>query len=257
MKKRTEGRGGYVREVQERTQKYVSDLLKENERLRTLFVSIEREKQELEQNLAALRLEVDRRRDEYGRLQSEFTAITAQHERHTEEYVMVEEQNANLANLYVASYRLHGTVDRAEVLSAIQEIVVNLIGSEEHAIFGVGPDGKSLSLLASFGLDRARFESIPFDKGIIGHAAATGERYVAIDAQPSPQATHDEEHLTVCIPLHLGDEVVGAIAIFRLLPQKAELEASDHELIELLATHAATALSFTELYAKRRPGKHA
>src|SRR5438093_910137 len=147
MKKREEPRGAYVRTVQERTQRYVSDLLKENERLR--------------------------------------------------------------------------------------------------------------ALLGSFGVDRARFESVRFGSGIIGQVAATGERYIAsgerVDVDADGPA--DESNLTVCIPLKLAGEIVGAIAIFRLLPQKMELEAGDHELIELLATHAATALAFTELYARRRAGK--
>jgi GAF domain-containing protein len=255
MKKREEPRGAYVRTVQERTQRYVSDLLKENEKLRALFGSLEREKQQLEQTLSALRKEVERHRDEYARLQSELSVTAAEHERHTEEFVMVEEQNANLANLYVASFRLHGTVERSEVLEAIQEIIINLIGSEEHAVFGVGSDGASLSLLASFGVDRARFESIPFGRGIIGQVAVTGERYIASGEREITEGPADESSLTVCIPLKLAGEIVGAIAIFRLLPQKMELEAGDHELIELLATHAATALSFTELYARRRTGK--
>jgi GAF domain-containing protein len=42
--------------------------------------------------------------------------------------------------------------------------------------------------------------------------------------------------------------VTGAIAIFRLLPQKVGLEEVDRELFELLATHAATALYCTQLH---------
>jgi hypothetical protein len=42
--------------------------------------------------------------------------------------------------------------------------------------------------------------------------------------------------------------VTGAIALFRLLPQKPALEDVDHELFELLATHAATALYCTRLH---------
>jgi len=232
IKKRTGGESGaggeYVRKVQERTKKYVEDLLAENERLRGLFASMEREKKELEQRLAL---------------------VSAEHARHREEYVLVEEQNANLAHLYVASFRLHGTIDRREVLEAIQEIVINLIGSEEHAVFGV--DDRGLTLLASVGVDRRHLEAIPFDRGILGHVARTGERFLLPDAKVDARAEEYEEHLRVAIPLVLGDEVVGVLAIFRLLPQKTDLEPGDLELFDLLATHAATALAFTELYAKR------
>src|ERR1051326_6404126 len=46
-------------------------------------------------------------------------------------YIDVEQQNTNLANLYVATYQLHGTLDRDRVLAAIKEVIINLIGSEE------------------------------------------------------------------------------------------------------------------------------
>ena len=45
------------------------------------------------------------------------------------------------------------------------------------------------------------------------------------------------------------------MAIFRLLPQKTGLVALDHELFDLLATHAARALYCTELQVARRRGE--
>jgi GAF domain-containing protein len=192
---------------------------------------------------------------ENDRLRGELAMVSARLARNTEEYLLVEEQNANLAHLYVASFRLHGTLKKGEVLEAIQEIVTNLIGSEEHAVFGVGEDG--LTLLSSFGLEGCDLASIPLDRGILGQVARTGERYLA-QGQTSSEAAPYEEHLTAGIPLMLGGDVVGVLAIFRLLPQKPELEAGDHELFDLLATHAATALAFTELYANaQREGSRA
>jgi len=40
-----------------------------------------------------------------------------------------EAQVANLASLYVAVTSMHGALDRPSVLSSVQEIVTNLIGS--------------------------------------------------------------------------------------------------------------------------------
>ena len=57
----------------------------------------------------------------------------------------IEQQSSNLANLYVASYRLHGSVERSEVLQVIQEIIINLIGSEELGIYEL--DEKLLAAL--------------------------------------------------------------------------------------------------------------
>jgi hypothetical protein len=50
--------------------------------------------------------------------------------------------------------------------------------------------------------------------------------------------------------LVLDGKVTGAIAIYRLLPQKAGVEELDRELFDLLANHAATALYCTALHAK-------
>ena len=56
--------------------------------------------------------------------------IKAETKAYSSRYAEVEQQNSNLANLYVASYRLHGTLDREEVIAAIQEIIANLGNSK-------------------------------------------------------------------------------------------------------------------------------
>lgn len=158
-------------------------------------------------------------------------------------YIDVEQQNTNLANLYVATYQLHGTLDRDRVLAAIKEVIINLIGSEELAIWEM--TGDTLTLLDSFGIDQNEWEHVPLDReaGLVGLVAETGQRYVQGEAELV--GTGREENLSACIPLKLDDTVIGAIAVFRLLPQKSGFEAIDMELFELLGSHAATALYCT------------
>jgi len=158
-------------------------------------------------------------------------------------YIDVEQQNTNLANLYVATYQLHGTLDRDRVLAAIKEVIINLIGSEELAIWEMS--GDKLTLLDSFGIDQNEWENVPLDReaGLVGLVAETGQRYVQGEAELV--GTGREENLSACIPLKLDDTVIGAIAVFRLLPQKSGFEAIDMELFELLGSHAATALYCT------------
>ena len=158
-------------------------------------------------------------------------------------YIDVEQQNTNLANLYVATYQLHGTLDRDRVLAAIKEVIINLIGSEELAIWEM--TGDTLTLLDSFGVDQNEWERVPLDReaGLVGLVAETGQRYVQGEAELV--GTGREENLSACIPLKLDDTVIGAIAVFRLLPQKSGFEAIDMELFELLGSHAATALYCT------------
>ena len=50
-------------------------------------------------------------------------------------------------------------------------------------------------------------------------------------------------------PLRRDGEIVGVLAVFRLLPHKGSLDAIDIDLFDVLAAHAASALLFTRLYA--------
>jgi hypothetical protein len=249
--------GMYVHKVRDSTRRYVQDLLGENEKLRVLAASLESENSQLKEDrlrlqerLLTAREELDRIKGEEVSLQRKLANIEAEHHRFSQDFETVEQQNSNLANLYVASYRLHGTLDRKEVLAIIQEIIINLIGCEELGIFEVGSNGTALTLTSSFGIDPTRYQAISLGSGLIGRAALTGETYLAdskhrIGLRGSPE----EADLTACIPLKLDGKVTGAIALFRLLPQKPCLEGLDHELCDLLATHAAMALYCTGLHA--------
>jgi GAF domain-containing protein len=154
-----------------------------------------------------------------------------------------------LARLYVASCRLHATLDRQDVIAAIQEIVTGLVRSREAALFEIDSAKQSLELAASFGLEGDDCLSIPLRAGLIGLTAFTGETLV-VDSSHVSGATGLESRLTACVPLKLGGIVTGVIAIFGLLPPKSRLEEFDLELFRLLGTQAAFALYCTRLHAE-------
>ncbi|HLY62607.1 MAG TPA: GAF domain-containing protein [Terriglobia bacterium] len=183
----------------------------------------EEERKVLEQTLADLRTE-----------QQQFL----------ERYVGLEEQNSALTTLYVACQSLHSSLDRPQILLIAREIIANLIGCEEYVLFGVGPDGW-LDQVDSFGLDPDAYKKIPPGAGIIGRAVTTGE--ICQNEEGGSGATELESNLTVCIPLKHNGAVTGAIALFRLLPQKFEIQNLDRELFRLLETHLAHALYCSEL----------
>jgi hypothetical protein len=158
-----------------------------------------------------------------------------------------EAQVGNLAALYVAVTSVHGALDRPSVLSSVQEIVTNLIGSEEMAIFETDATQGRLTLLASLGIEPGRYQEIALGEGAIGHAAVTGERLIR---QEGGSLSEDgDAALTACIPLKVAGRIVGVLAVFRLLPHKGCLDAIDIDLFDVLAAHAASALLFTRLYA--------
>src|SRR6185295_2122768 len=128
-------------------------------------------------------------------LQDQLAHIEEENQRFSEKYVEVEQHNANLANLYVASYRLHSTLKRQEVLETIQEIIINLIGSEELGIFELEPGRKALDLVSSFGIEAKRYGGIPLGSGLIGKVALTGETYLdACSNGAGNGGTVDEAH---------------------------------------------------------------
>jgi K+-sensing histidine kinase KdpD len=238
--------GAYVRKVQEDTQNFAQGLIGEVERLRVLVAALESEKA----TLAAQAREIETIVRANDVLRAQIEGIKAETKAYSSRYAEVEQQNSNLANLYVASYRLHGTLDREQVIAAIQEIIANLVGSEEAALFEIDHDTQALELVASFGVNRDECPSIPLGgSGLIAVTARTGEILVVDPAQVSG-ATGLESRLTACVPLKLDGKVTGVIAIFGLLPQKGGIEDLDRELFDLLATQAAFALYCTDLHAK-------
>ena len=223
--------GEYVRSVQEKTLKYVRDLIAENAKLCSLIDTLARE--------------LDRERKSRLQMEDQIAKIDSERRAYLERYIEVEEQNANVSNLYVATLRLHGSIGRRDVLSAIHEIVINLVGSEELAVFDTSPDGSTLRLCSSFGIDPTPFETVRVGEGAIGRCAASGRIYVTDG--PDAVRTDREADLTACVPLVVDGVVTGAVAVFRLLKHKPKLEPIDHELFALLGSHGAVALYCTSL----------
>lgn len=276
-------RGEYVRKVHEVNRRHSLELLTENEalrariaqgeaereglsdRLRTiepklnecialraLMGSLERDKAVLQDQMALARQEIAAREAELQRLRQGLLRVEDENRRHAEEHSRVEQQNSDLANLYVASYRLHGALDRDDLIAALLEIVANVIGCEEALILEMRPGGASLELAGFVGLDPEPFRQIPVGRGRIGQCAADGELFVVDSGRPD-SARPEETHLSACIPLKLQGEVTGVIALFRLLPQKISgYESLDHEVFDLLGTHAATALYCSALHTAKR-----
>jgi len=213
-------KSNYIQRVQQNVARHSNELLRENERLRL----------------------------QLAQTQQQLADTAAENLRREREAMELEQQHANLTSLYVASFRLHSTLDREEVLAAIQEIIINLVGCEELAIFELGLQPGKLTLAASFGIDAVQFRALPADRGRIGQCIRSGEIWIRGEAG-DPLAAAGEQHLTAVVPLVLADNVTGVIALFRLLQHKSGIEAVDRELFELLGTHAAMALHTTTLSA--------
>ena len=209
------------------------------------------ESEKLRGRVSALEAELDRQRRDRVQLQEKLAVLEREAKRYYEQYVDVELQNANIANLYVASFRLHGSLDRDEVLAAIQEIVANLVGSEELAVFERTDDGARLERVSALGLPDGALREVKVGEGVIGRCAESGDAFVAL-AKPNATRAPGERHVSVCIPLVVEGKVTGALAIFRLLEHKRAFEDIDQELLRLLGTQAAMALYCSKLALRAR-----
>ena len=238
---------GYVRRVQEETQRYSQALLAENARLRAENVTLAASQQSLRDEVETLRESLRHRESARLELEARLKIMEDENHRFAREYSDVEQQNANLANLYVASYQLHGTLDREQVLGTIQEIVSNLVGSEEIGLFEVDGASGGLELVRSCGIDAGAFQRVAPGQGVIGRVAREGRTHLT-ERDGLAGARAEEAQLTACVPLKLGGKVTAVLALFRLLPQKPALEPLDQELFELLASQAAMALYCTCLH---------
>ena len=238
-----------------KAKEFTEDLLKENERLRFKVAHLEAEGGAPEESDAAAVRNLTRRiRELEGRLshtEERYRKVEDENKEFADRYIEIEEQNNNLANLYVASYQLHSTLDFREVIQIVQEIVINLIGSEAFAILLLDEKTNELKTIAYEGgelvpgIDKL---STRVGEGTLGTVAKTGQSYYINQDFDRIQVSLDQP--LAAIPLKIKEHVIGLIVIYRLLQQKDSFSAVDFELFSLLAAHAATAIFASKLYSQ-------
>ena len=234
-------------------EEFTKNLLGENERLRLRVEGLEQEAKKPDVSdggeYKRVKLECERITKENQDLKDRYLQVEAENRDFAARHVEVEEENNNLANLYVASYQLHSTLDFEEVVRIIIEIVINLVGSDRFAIMILDDTSDELQLVASEGVNEKVLRRVKVnDDGIIGKVVKTGESYFEEDL---PGAVADEMRPIVCIPLKIKEKIIGTLVVFSLFEQKKKkLSRVDYELFSMLAGHAATALFSSRLYSQ-------
>src|SRR6185295_92658 len=104
---RDEKNRSYIQVARDEQQQYTSSLLRENEKLRAQVATLESDYRRLESMHGTAAQELDLLR---------LDGVVEENRRYAEEHHQIETHNSNLANLYVASYQLHSSVDRDAVL---------------------------------------------------------------------------------------------------------------------------------------------
>lgn len=239
----------YVHRVQEKTNEYIRELLDANASLRRHNASLEssitelrQERVQLKEEALKLREALEETRAERRELDRRLAQVEYENQEFSTRYVAVEQQNNNLVNLYAATNQLHSTLDREEILIILQEIVINLVGSEEFAVYVRDDESTRLELAAAMGISDDQARGGTKTRGL-NEAVSHGELWIETGAD------RDENEPIACVPLRLDDRVIGVIAVYGLLVQKDDFDPVDYELFNLLASQAATALYASSLHA--------
>jgi uncharacterized protein YigA (DUF484 family) len=162
----------------------------------------------------------------------------------------IERNHFLFERLHAANTRLLHSLEAGDVFEAIAEIIANLVGSEEIAIFHYEQNARNISLDWSCGVEKETLHQIVSDAGMLGRAAHTGVTQFR-DRQPDDLLLPYEESLTACVVLKSSQEITGAIAIFGLLPQKPRLEWVDFEILKFLEVYGAVAIQHQRLQEKK------
>jgi hypothetical protein len=161
----------------------------------------------------------------------------------------IERNHFLLERLNASSVRLVQSLEAGDAFEAVAEIVANLVGSEELAIFHFCTATRGFSLDWSCGVDTETLRHMLSGAGMLGRAVHQATSQFR-DRQPEDLLLPHEANLTACIVLRSGLEALGAIAIFGLLPQKQSFEWADFELLKFLEVYGAVAIEFQRLQKK-------
>jgi len=162
----------------------------------------------------------------------------------------IERNHFLLMRLNAANARLIQSLEDKDVFEAIAEIIANLVGSEEIAVFDFHPAEQDFSLAWSSGVEATALQPFLCGAGMFGRAVEQAVSQYR-ERQPETALLPHEKNLTACVILKSSGEIVGVIAIFGLLPQKNNLEWADFELLKFLETYGAVAIKFQRLQGKQ------
>jgi GAF domain-containing protein len=158
-----------------------------------------------------------------------------------ERAMAVETELSNLASLYVASSQLHASMEPKEVIQTMGQLLLQFVGAGAYVIYTADGDRLIPVMSEGIAISDVRVERVG--------EGAVGSSFLAQDVVVTSNGSRGRGVPIATVPLRVGDDAVGAVAVFELLEQKRELGDADYELLRMLGTQGATALAGARLYA--------
>jgi len=219
---------------------FTQGLLKENERLRFRVIELEQHHR-AETPLVELQLLKDRLQRveaEKQEILDKICSVEQENLSFTNRYAEIEAENNLLANLYITTYQLHSTFEVVEILRIIEEILLNLVGAEEFSLLLREENGQLLqSTINESGLPQIAEVEINDTRILAGFSE--GRNWLASPAEMKQLGANEAKAV---IPLLVDGDVIGVLAVQRLLAQKCGFSEIDEEIFNLLGIHAAMAI---------------
>lgn len=234
-------------EEYEGLQRRLSELQAENSRLRAVV--------EADDAIRILIRKIDALEGEKRELLSHYRKVEELTSDFNARVREMEDDFANLANLFVASSSLHSSLSPRAVNRRIREVLEQLVGAERFGVY-LSIEGKRLFPIAVAGFtEEPALEGLV--AGPVGDVAKSGVAHIDDDADPSVGTVQKPPAV---FPMQIDENIVGVIAIFNTFAQKTKFTTVDFELFKLLGQHAAAALMSSGLYAqaeRKLPGAEA
>ena len=188
----------------------------------------------LKSQLHSLQESLEFSRSERATLESQLKSLQGGTRDAEAQIVELSKQCRELRALLACAMRLLAAGSREGTFHAVQDIVANVIGSEEIALFEMNTEGTALCPSAWCGANIPEGTSVAVGEGWVGQVALTGTAFT------SPG---NGSGMAACIPLRASEKIIGVLAIYSLLPQKWQLEPWDIAVLKLLECEAGRLLA--------------
>jgi Nif-specific regulatory protein len=167
-----------------------------------------------------------------------------------------------LDGLYKISQVLASGLRQRQMLSEVLDVLHKELGMRRGTVVLVSPDGRELLIEVAHNLSDRQFRAVRYrvGEGITGRVVQTGRPAVVPKVSQEPlflDRLHNRRKLAkqevsfICVPIAIGNEVVGALSADRVFDESAALD-SDVRVLSIVASMIAHDVKSRRTAAEQR-----